>query len=133
MSRMISASHKNDLARSVDSGSVVLAFGTASILATLLSKIGLFRWPAGAPRPPHGWPPDYMILLLMSLVLWAVASAYVGVYELNRLESSQQTYVRLARALGVWVGATSAGIFFLKLQTVSRQFDLSFFVLASLF
>jgi exopolysaccharide biosynthesis polyprenyl glycosylphosphotransferase len=133
MSRMLSAPQKNDLARSVDSGSVVLAFGAASILATLLSKIGLFRWPAGAPRPPYGWPPDYMILLLISLVLWAVASGCTGVYKLNRLESSRQTYLRLGRTLGVWIGATSAGIFFLKLQTVSRQFDLSFFVLASLF
>src|SRR4051794_20253834 len=133
MARMLNAPQKNDLARSVDSASVVLAFAAASMLATMLSKIDLFRWPAGLAHSPHGWPPEYIILLIVSLVLWAVVGSCMGVYKLNRLESSRRMNLRLGRALGVWVAATAAGVFFLKLQTVSRQFDLSFFILASLF
>ena len=124
---------KNDLARSIDLGSILLAFAVASMLATLLSRIGLFRWPEETIHSPRGWPPEYMLLLIVSLVQWVVVSACTGVYRLNRLESSRQTYFRLGRTLAVWLGATAAGIFFLKLQTLSRQFDLSFFTLASLF
>jgi exopolysaccharide biosynthesis polyprenyl glycosylphosphotransferase len=130
---MLNMPQKNDLARSIDFGSILLAFAVASMLATFLSRVGLFRWPEGTTHPPRGWPPDYMLLLIVSLVQWAVVSGCTGVYRLNRLESSKQAYLRLGRTLAVWLGATAAGMFFLKLQTVSRQFDLSFFVLASVF
>jgi exopolysaccharide biosynthesis polyprenyl glycosylphosphotransferase len=124
---------KNDLARSMDLCSILLAFAVASMIATLLSRIGLFRWPEGTLHTLRGWPPDYILLLVVSLVQWAVVSGCTGVYRLNRLESSRQAYSRIGRTLGIWLGATAAGTFFLKLQTLSRQFDLSFFALASLF
>jgi hypothetical protein len=117
---------KNDLARSIDLVSILLAFTLASMLATLLSGIGLFR-PEGTLHLLRGWPPDYLVMLIVSLVQWLLVSACTSMYSLNRLESSRQVYVRLGRTLGVWLGATAAGMFFLKLQTISRQFDLSFF------
>jgi exopolysaccharide biosynthesis polyprenyl glycosylphosphotransferase len=128
---MLNNHHSNDLARSLDSGSVVLAFAGASGIATLLSKIGLFRWPDLNGNALDGWPPDYVILLVSSLVLWAIVSAITGVYSLNRVESSDRAYWRLGRALVLWIGSIGAAIFFLKLQNVSRQFNLSFFGLAS--
>ncbi len=124
---MVSTSQKSDLARSLDFGCIVLAFAAASKIATSLSTIGLFKWPPVEQYTLHGWPPDYVILLVASLVLWAVVSGFTGVYRMDRLESSRQAYWRLARALLLWLGATGVAIFFLKLQTVSRQFNLSFF------
>ncbi len=108
----------------------MLAFAGASGIATLLSTIGLFKWPEHISRTLDGWPPDYVILLVSSLVLWAIVSAHAGLYRLDRVESSNHAYWRLGRALLLWLGATGAAIFFLKLQTVSRQFNLSFFSLA---
>jgi exopolysaccharide biosynthesis polyprenyl glycosylphosphotransferase len=128
---MASSPQKNDLARSLDSGCIVLAFTGASAIATLLSRVGLFKWPVIPKHMVEGWPPDYMILLVTSLVLWALVSSWAKVYRLDRVEESRQAYWRLARALMAWLGTTAAAIFFLKLQTVSRQFNLSFFTLAS--
>jgi exopolysaccharide biosynthesis polyprenyl glycosylphosphotransferase len=122
---------KNDLARSIDSGCIVLAFTTASLLASLLARLGLFKWPEGATHLVHGWPPDYIILLIASLVSWAVVSGWIGLYKLDRLQSSRESYLKLARALALWLGTTAMALFFLKLQTVSRQFSLSFFGVAS--
>ena len=128
---MVSYSQKNDLSRSLDSGCIVLAFATASGIATILSRVGLFTWPAVSVYRLHGWPPDYLILLVSTLVLWAVVSSYAGVYRLDRVESANHVYWRVGRALILWLGATGVAIVFLKLQTVSRQFNLSFFGLAS--
>ncbi len=127
---MVSNPQKNDLARSLDSASIVLAFACASGIATLMSRIGWFQWPATR-YTLDGWPPDYVILLVAGLVLWAVISSLTSVYRLDRVESSRQAYWRLARALMSWIFATAAAIFFFKLQTVSRQFNLSFFALSS--
>jgi exopolysaccharide production protein ExoY len=128
----VSNPQTNDpFARSLDFACIVLAFAGASGIASLLSTIGLFTWPGAASRGIDGWPADYVILLVSSLVLWAPVSAYVGVHRADRLESSRIADWRLIRALLLWVGCTGTAIFFLKLQTVSRQFNLSFFSLAS--
>lgn len=128
---MLTNPQKNDLARSLDSASIVLAFAAASGVATLMSRLRLFKWPTTSATILHGWPPDYVILLIASLVLWALISSCIGVYKVDRVESSNRAYWRLARALFLWLGTTAAIMFFLKLQTVSRQFNLSFFSLAS--
>jgi exopolysaccharide biosynthesis polyprenyl glycosylphosphotransferase len=128
---MVSLTQKRELARSLDSGCIVLAFAMASKIETLLSTIGLFKWPVVTTHTIDGWAPDYVILLVASLVLWTVVGACTRVYRLDRLEGYNHSYWRLGRALLLWVGTVGAAIFFLKLQTVSRQFNLCFFILAS--
>ncbi len=127
---MVSNAQKSDLARSLDFGCIVLAFAAASEIATRLSTIGLFKWPLVAQNTLYGWPPDYVILLVISLVLWALVSGFTTAYRTDRLEGSRQAYWRLACAVLFWLGATALAIFFLKLQSVSRQFILSFFALS---
>jgi exopolysaccharide biosynthesis polyprenyl glycosylphosphotransferase len=117
--------------RSLDLGFIVLAFAAASSLANGLSKIGLFKWPEITGKKMGGWPPEYVMLLVASLVLWTLVSAYVGVHKPGRLESRRYAYWRLIRALLLWLGTTGTVIFFLKLRSVSRQFNLSFFTIAS--
>lgn len=122
---------RNDLARSLDSGCIVAAFAGASGLATLLSTVGLFQWPQTKQYTLDGWPPDYVILLVAGLVLWNVVSGCEGVYRMDRLEGSRDAYWRLGRAIVFWLSGTVAAVFFLKLQSVSRQFNLSFFSLST--
>jgi exopolysaccharide production protein ExoY len=122
--------HSTDtLARSLDFGCILLAFATASGIASLLSRVGLFRWP----REPAelGWPTEYVVLLIASLILWAMLAAYGEIHKVDRIESSRYSYWRLVRTLLLWLGAMGAAIFFLKLHSLSRQFNLSFFALAS--
>ena len=112
-------------------GCILLAFVGASAIATLLSTMGLFTWPQVTVHGLDGWPPDYLLLLVSTVLLWAIVSAYADIYRQDRVESAGQAYWRLGWAFLLWLGATGIAIFFLKLQTVSRQFDLSFFSLAS--
>jgi len=126
------SSHTVDqLARSLDFACILLAFAGASGIASLLAKIHLFIWPEVPGASIRGWPTNYVVLLIASLILWAMVAAYEEVHKVDRIESSQHSYWRLMRALVLWLGTTAASIFFLKLQIVSRQFNLSFFSLAS--
>jgi exopolysaccharide biosynthesis polyprenyl glycosylphosphotransferase len=120
----------DSLIRSLDLICIVLAFAAAGGLATMLSRVGLFKWPEVPGRRIGGWPPDYVMLLVASLLLWAAVSAYTGVHKTDRLESTQYAYWRVVRALLAWLGTTEVVIFFLKLQSVSRRFDFSFFTMA---
>ena len=121
----------DSLARSLDFGCILLAFAGASGIASLLSDVGLFTWPDVPGQSIKGWPTNYVILLIASLILWAVIATYTGVHKVDRIESAKHSYWRLTRALISWLGTTGAAIFFLKLQSVSRQFNLSFFILVS--
>jgi exopolysaccharide production protein ExoY len=121
----------NQLARSLDFCCILLAFGAASTLASAFSALGLFKWPDVGDHSIRGWPTDYVILLITAIVLWAMVAAYIGVHKIDRIESAQRSYWRLVRALLVWSGTTATSIFFLKLQILSRQFNLSFFGIAS--
>ena len=117
--------HNTDtLARSLDFGCILVAFAAASGIASLLSRVGLFRWP-GLPAQ-LGWPTEYVILLIASLVLWAMVAAYAGVHRPARLESSHYSYWRLIRVLLLWLGSMAAAIFFLKLQSVSLAVQFEF-------
>jgi exopolysaccharide biosynthesis polyprenyl glycosylphosphotransferase len=93
--------------------------------------MGLFTWPSVRVRGLDGWPPDYLLLLISTMLLWVLVSAYADVYRQDRVESANQAYWRLGWALVLWLGATGVVIFFLKLQTVSRQFIFCFVILAS--
>lgn len=121
----------NQVARSLDFCCILLSFGAASALASAFSALGLFKWPDVRDHSIRGWPTDYVILLITALVLWAMVAAYSGVHKIDRIESAQRSYWRLVRALLVWLGTTATSIFFLKLQILSRQFNLSFFGIAS--
>ena len=128
---MSTSPQKSELSRNLDLVCILLAFAGASAIATVLSTVGLFSWPDARLHALDGWHPDYLFLLVSTLVLWPLVSAYANVYKQDRVESANQAYWRLGRALLLWLGATGVAIFFLKLQTVSRQFNLSFFSLAS--
>jgi exopolysaccharide biosynthesis polyprenyl glycosylphosphotransferase len=121
----------DSLARNLDFACVIAAFAAASGLATILGRFGLFIWPGIPGRTIYGWPPDYVIFLIVSLVLWAAASAGLGVHNVNHIESPIYSYWRLVRTLLIWMGVTGTMTFLLKLQTVSRQFSLSFATIAS--
>src|ERR1700691_2158943 len=122
-------SHAIDhLARGLDFGCILLAFAGASGIASMLSAIGLFTWPNVPGQNIKGWPTDYVVLLITSLIVWAVIASYTGVHRVDRIESPQHSYFRLVRGLLLWLGTTGTAVFFLKLQIVSRQFNLSFFI-----
>ncbi len=126
----MTAEPHNTFTRSLDFICIIAAFAAASGFAVLLSTIGLFTWPDTPARAFLGWPPDYAILLIASLVSWSAVSAYFGIHKANYIESFSNTYWRLGRTLLVWAGVTGASTFLLKLQTVSRQFTLSFVTIA---
>jgi exopolysaccharide biosynthesis polyprenyl glycosylphosphotransferase len=109
----------------------LLAFGAASALASALSALGLFKWPDVNDHGIRGWPADYVILLITALILWAMVATYSGIHKVDRIESAQRSYWRLVRALLAWLSTTAISIFFLKLQLLSRQFNLSFFGISS--
>ena len=117
--------------RSLDFACVLCAFAVASKIGTLLAHEGLFTWPDLPARTLAGWPADYEILLVSSLVSWWMVSAYFSIRDPHyNVESHRYTYWRLARMLVVWACITEASTFLLKLQTVSRQFTLSFAAIA---
>jgi exopolysaccharide biosynthesis polyprenyl glycosylphosphotransferase len=124
-------SHSSDpFARNLDFACILLAFAAASGIASFFAKLGLFYWPNVPGQSIKGWPTDYVILLIASLVTWAVVASYTGVHKSDRIESARYSYWRLIRTLALWLCSTGVAIFFLKLQIVSRQFNISFFILA---
>jgi exopolysaccharide biosynthesis polyprenyl glycosylphosphotransferase len=124
--------YQNSFVRSLDFACVVCAFAVASDIAALLSTVGRFTWPDAPTGALAGWPPEYVVLLVSSLVSWSVVSTYFGIHtSQHHIESRNYTYWRLARTLVVWAGITEASLFLLKLQGVSRQFTLSFAAIAS--
>lgn len=119
--------YHHSLVKSLNFAAVVCAFAGASAIADLLRGKGLFVWPDTPAGALAGWPPDYVILLVASLVSWSVVNAYFGSRESeHNIESEKDAYWRTVRMVIVWAGVTEASTFLLKLQTVSRQFTLSF-------
>ncbi len=119
------------LSRVLDYVCVVAAFGAAVARASLLARQGLFFWPEPRLSDIAGWPAHYVALLFASLIMWAVASNYKGIHKRNRSERMLQSYDRLWRTFLLWMGATTLAIFFLKLQTISREFTISFFAVTT--
>jgi exopolysaccharide biosynthesis polyprenyl glycosylphosphotransferase len=125
--------YHHSLMRSLNFAAVLCAFAATSELANLLGTWKLFTWPDSPPGALAGWPPDYEILLLSSLISWSVVSAYFeGRESRHNVESGWSAYWRTARMVAVWAAVTEASTFLLKLQTISRQFTLSFAALAGL-
>ena len=117
------------LSRSLDFCCIVSAFATAAALVSSLRNFDRFTWPEHRFNDINGWPLPYIVLLLASLVLWGVTSAYFGIYILN-LPSVYMSIRRLLRVITLWLGAIAAVIFLLKLRGLSRQFTTIFVVLA---
>jgi hypothetical protein len=82
----------NTFTRSLDFVCVIVAFATASGFADLLNSMGFFTWPDTPARALLGWPPDYAILLIASLVSWSAVSSYFGIHR-GQLYREFQLYV----------------------------------------
>jgi exopolysaccharide production protein ExoY len=125
--------YHQSLMRSLNFAAVVCGFAAASKFANLLGAWGLFTWPDMPESALAGWPPDYELLLVSSLICWSVVSAYFASRESeHNVESSRYAHWRTLRMIVVWAALTEASTFLLKLQTVSRQFTLSFAAIAGL-
>jgi exopolysaccharide production protein ExoY len=114
----------------LDHASIIVAFVVASGMASFLGRYGLFVWPGPVSADVAGWPKPYFVLLIAGLILWTAASTYGGIYQAAET-SKGRAFHRLWRTLALWAAATTAAIFFLKLHAVSRQFSLTFFVMAA--
>ena len=114
----------------LDHACVAAGFAAASATASVLARLGLFVWPARAPSDIAGWPRPYIALLVTGLVLWTAASTYTGIYHATE-GGRPGSFARLWRTVALWAAATTAAIFFLKLQLVSRQFSLTFFAITA--
>ena len=114
----------------LDHACIVIAFVAASGIASFLGRYGLFVWPGPVSADVAGWPRPYFALLVTGLILWTAVSTYSGIYQAAET-SKGRAFRRLWRTLALWAAATAVAIFFLKLHVLSRQFSLTFFVLAA--
>ena len=120
------------LSRTLDFICLVGAFSAASLLASLLSRSGLFIWPQPASSDIAGWPAQYVVLLLSTVIAWNIVSGYWGIHRGEQPDASSNNFGRLFRAALLWMAATALAIFLFKLREVSRLFVLSYIVLASI-
>src|SRR6185437_8130049 len=87
--------YHHSLVKSLNFAAVVCAFAGASAIADLLRGKGLFGWPDTPAGALAGWPPDYVILLVSSLVSWSVVNAYFGSRESeHNIESDKDAHWR---------------------------------------
>jgi len=115
----------------LDHACVAAGFAAACAVASVLGRLGLFVWPGRAASDVAGWPRPYVALLATGVVLWTAASTYTGVYQPTE-GGPPGSFARLWRTMALWAAATTAAIFFLKLQLVSRQFSLTFFTISAI-
>lgn len=120
------------LARSLDIAGLIGAFGVAAAVASRMASAGMFIWPNHAPSDILGWPAQYVVLFLASLVLWGVIASKVGLYRSDYAARSPLNGV-LWRAALLWTVAVGAALFLLKLSNVSRMFVLGFSLVGTIF
>ena len=120
------------LARSLDSACLVAAFAMATAIASRLARANMFIWPKPAPSDILGWPAQYIVLLLTSLIAWSVVGAYIGIYRSEGDTGPTAKVGELGGAALLWVAAIGVAIFLFKLPNVSRLFVLSFVSLGSI-
>jgi exopolysaccharide production protein ExoY len=108
--------------RGVDFICIVAGWMLARYLAVILSAHGLFEFPVHV-----DWQAEYLTLLLLGLLAWAVISTYANIYHSHRTESLPYVAGSLIRALLLWALITTTGAFAFKLRIVSRQFAAYFF------
>ena len=84
------------------------------------------------PSDIAGWPAQYVVLLLSSLIAWNLVSGHFGMRKVYRPDSIGSHFLQLIRTGGLWVAAIGLAIFLFKLREVSRLFVLSYILLATL-
>jgi exopolysaccharide biosynthesis polyprenyl glycosylphosphotransferase len=119
------------LSRTLDFVCLVSAFAITGWIASILSRTQLFIWPASTSSDIAGWPAQYVVLLLSTLIAWSIVSGYLGIYKSEQSDHTSNHFGRLIRAGLLWMAATGLAIFLFKLGEVSRLFVLSYVLLAS--
>ena len=120
------------LARALDFVCLGGAFATVSLIASFLSRSEVFTWPKPTASDIAGWPAQYVVLLLASLIGWNVVKGYLALREPGHSEGSTGHVSRLVRVALLWIAAIMLAIFVLKLRAVSRVFVFSYIILATL-
>ena len=117
------------LSRTLDLICLIAAFSATSSLVSFLSRSDLFVWPQPASSDIAGWPAQYVVLLLSTVITWNLVSGYLGIHRSEQPDVLSINLGRLFRAGLLWVAATTFAIFLFKLREVSRLFVLSYIVL----
>jgi exopolysaccharide production protein ExoY len=124
---MLSGNRKSDsLQKILDSVCIFSGYLLAWFMAQWLSSKGLFVFPDRSIA-------EYRACLLLAVFSWGAVSSYMQVYHSYRAESLDFAVTKLLQALVMWVLATTAGVFLLKLHNISRQFMLYVFLSSGLF
>ncbi|MGA2409980.1 MAG: sugar transferase [Candidatus Binataceae bacterium] len=97
----------------------------------MMQRKGFFAWPERRATDIAGWPAHYAALLFSSLILWGAASACLQIHQHQHPARPPCTFRQLLRTIVLWLGATGAAIFLLKLRSLSRQFTVSYLTLAA--
>jgi len=120
------------LSRSLDFVGLTGAFAVTSSVATILSRSNLFTWPDPANSDIAGWPPQYLVLFLSTLVGWSLISGYIGIHHAEQPDASAGHLGRLLLAGFLWVTTSALFIFVFKLDEVSRLFVFAYMMLGGL-
>ena len=111
------------LRRLIDCGCIAVSYWVALHIAYSLDRRGLFTF-------PRQWSYEYGAFLGIALVAWIALATYTRIYRSHRAERLDFAARGLLRTLALWAMFTTAGVFLLKLSTVSRQFIIYVFVLS---
>jgi exopolysaccharide production protein ExoY len=120
------------LSRSLDLVGLTGAFVVTSSIATMLSRSRLFKWPEPANSDIAGWPPQYLVLFLSTLIGWNLVSGYIGIHHREQPDTSADHRGRLLLAGFLWVATSALVIFVFKLDEVSRLFVFAYMLLGGL-
>jgi exopolysaccharide production protein ExoY len=120
------------LSRSLDTVGLAGAFAITSSIATTLSRSNLFIWPVPTKSDIAGWPPQYLVLFLFTLIGWNLVSGYIGIHHAEQPDVSARHLARLLVAGFLWVATTALVIFVFKLDEVSRLFVFAYMLLGGL-
>ena len=120
------------LSRSLDTVGLVGAFTITSLMATVLSRSNFFIWPEPNNSDIAGWPPQYLVLFLSTLVGWNLVSGYIGIHYTEQPDLSASHLARLLLAGFLWVTTSALVIFVFKLDEVSRSFVFAYMLLGGL-
>jgi exopolysaccharide production protein ExoY len=120
------------LSRSLDLVGLTGAFVVTSSIATMLSRSRLFKWPEPANSDIAGWPAQYLVLFLSTLIGWNLVSGYIGIHHTEQPDTSADHRGRLLLAGFLWVATSALVIFVFKLDEVSRLFVFAYMLLGGL-
>jgi exopolysaccharide production protein ExoY len=120
------------LSRSLDFVGLTGAFAVTSSIATIASRSNLFIWPEPTKSDIAGWPPQYLVLFLSTLVGWNLVSGYIGIHQAEHPDASAGHVGRLLLAGFLWVATSALVIFVFKLDEVSRVFAFAYMLLGGL-